>query len=116
MKAKLTGITALLIAGLLFVLSGCSKNMDRYDDPTWLEGTNIESLEKNGHYSIFLQLMEKAGYKNTVEKQLTTLFVPDDSAFQSYFQKRGISSIDDLTEETGLELFNLHFLSNPVNA
>jgi uncharacterized surface protein with fasciclin (FAS1) repeats len=116
MKEKLTGTSATLIAGLLLALFGCSKNMDRYEDPPWLKGTNIESLEKDGNYSIFLQLMEKAGYKNTVEKQLTTLFVPNDSAFESYFQKKGISSIDDLTNDEALELFTLHFLSNPVNA
>lgn len=116
MKAKPTGKTAVLIASLLFVLFGCSKNMERYEDPPWLEGTNIESLEKDGNYSIYLQLMEKAGYKNTVLKQLTTLFVPSDSAFQSFFQKKGISSVDDLTEDQALALFTLHFLSNPVNA
>lgn len=116
MKAKLTGKIAVLTASLLFALFGCSKNMDRYEDPPWLEGTNIESLEKDGNYSIFLQLMEKANYRNTVEKQLTTLFVPSDSAFQSFFQKRGISSVDDLTDDQALALFTLHFLSNPVNA
>ncbi|MBN1416924.1 MAG: fasciclin domain-containing protein [Bacteroidales bacterium] len=116
MKAKQTGRTAILIACLLWVLYGCSDKMERYEDPPWLKGTNIENLEKEGRYSIFLQLMERAGYRNTVEKQLTTLFVPDDEAFQLYFQKRGISSIDDLTEDQALELFTLHFLSNPVNA
>lgn len=115
-KAKLSSIAAILIVSVMLGLFGCSKNMDRYEDPPWLEGTNIESLQKDGKYSIYLKLMEKAEYKNTVEKQLTTLFVPDDSAFQSYFQKKGISSIDDLTKEEALELFTLHFLSNPVNA
>jgi uncharacterized surface protein with fasciclin (FAS1) repeats len=116
MKAKLHNSAAILIASAMLALSGCSKNMDRYEDPPWLEGTNIESLEKDGNYSIFLQLMEKAKYRNTVEKQLTTLFVPSNEAFESYFQKKGISSIDDLTEDKALELFTLHFLSNPVNA
>jgi uncharacterized surface protein with fasciclin (FAS1) repeats len=116
MKAKPAGKTAVLVASLLFAVFGCSKNMERYEDPPWLQGTNIETLEKQGNYSIFLQLMEKANYKNTVEKQLTTLFVPSDSAFQSFFQKRGITSVDDLTDDQALSLFTLHFLSNPVNA
>jgi hypothetical protein len=114
MKAKRIGKTAVLMASFLLALFGCSKNMERYEDPPWLEGTNIESLEKDGNYPYFYTT--KSRYKNTVEKQLTTLFVPSDSAFQSFFQKKGISSVDDLTEDQALALFTLHFLSNPVNA
>ena len=116
MKAKLNSNAAILIVSIILALFGCSKNMERYEDPPWLEGTNIESLEKDGKYTIFLRLMERAGYKNTVEKQLTTLFVPSDEAFQVFFQKKGITSIEDLTDAQALELFTLHFLSNPVNA
>jgi uncharacterized surface protein with fasciclin (FAS1) repeats len=116
MSAKPFSKTVILLVSIALSFFGCSKNMDRYEDPPWLEGTNIENLEKDGNYSIFLQLMKKAGYRSTVEKQLTTLFVPNDSAFEAYFQKRGITSIDDLTDDQALELFTLHFLSNPVNA
>ena len=60
--------------------------------------------------------MEKADYKSTVEKQTSTLFVPDDDAFRTYFEKKGITSIDDLSEDQAFELFTLHFLANSVNA
>lgn len=101
---------------VIAVVFGCSERMDRYEDPEWLGGTNIETLEEAGKYTIFLQLMEKADYRTTVEKQTSTLFVPDDDAFQQYFAKKGISSIDDLTEDEAFELFTLHFLANSVNA
>lgn len=101
---------------LLFILFGCSERMDRYEDPEWLGGTNIETLEKAGKYTIFLQLMEKANYRTTIEKQTSTLFVPDDDAFRAYFQKKGIASVDDLTEDEAFELFTLHFLPNSINA
>jgi uncharacterized surface protein with fasciclin (FAS1) repeats len=107
--------TALAIS-LMFVVLGCSKKLDRYEDPTWLGGTSIETLQKDGHYTIFLQLMDLAGSpKKTVEKQLTTLFAPDDDAFKRYFQKVGISSLNDLTKEQALELFNRHFIAKALN-
>lgn len=101
---------------ILLVMQGCSERMDRYEYPDWLGATNIETLEAAGKYSIFLRLMEKADYRNTIEKQTATLFVPDDDAFRAYFQKKGINSVEDLSEDQAFELFTLHFLANSVNA
>jgi len=115
-KSILNFKNAALAFAMLLVGFGCSEKMDRYEDPEWLGGTNIETLEKAGKYTIFLQLMEKADYRNTVEKQTSTLFVPDDDAFRTYFEKKGISSIDDMSEDQAFELFTLHFLANSVNA
>lgn len=114
-KVNLSWKPVLLMLFMFLILS-CSKKLERYEDPPWLGGTSIETLEKAGNYTIFLQLMEKAEYKNTVTKQLTTLFVPDDEAFRKFFQKRGINSINDLSDEEALELFTQHIISNPVNA
>jgi uncharacterized surface protein with fasciclin (FAS1) repeats len=116
MKAKQFCKTAIVTVGLLVGLFGCTKKDDRYKDPTWLGGTNIETLQKSGKYTIFLQLMEKAGFKNTISKQLTTLMVPDDDAFKTYFKKKGITSINDLSTDQAFELFTLHYLANPVTA
>jgi uncharacterized surface protein with fasciclin (FAS1) repeats len=91
----------------------CEDHQERYDDPPWLGGSNIETLEKTGKHNIFLALMEKAGYADPIEKTLFTLFVPSDSAFEKYFEKRGIQSVDDLTEDQAKQLFTLHILNNP---
>ena len=91
----------------------CEDHQERYDDPPWLGGSNIETLQKTGKHNIFLALMEKAGYADPIEKTLFTLFVPSDSAFEKYFEKRGIQSVDDLTEDQAKQLFTLHILNNP---
>jgi uncharacterized surface protein with fasciclin (FAS1) repeats len=112
-KAKLIYAKSLIGISLLFLLLACTKKLDRYEDPEWLGGSSIETLEKKGNYTIYLKLMEKANYKEPISKQLFTLFVPNDSSFNAYFQKRGIASVDDLSEDEALQLFTLHVLRNP---
>ncbi len=112
MKAKLFSSGAfLLLISLLF--NQCNDPHARYEDPPWLGGTNIETLEKEGDFSIFLDLMDLSEYRTSIENQLFTLFVPNDSAFEAYFQSQGISSVDDLTPRDAEELFGLHILINP---
>lgn len=105
-------LTALFVVWI-FGLTGCSPNQDRYEDPPWLGGSSIETLKERGNYDIFLSLMEKANYKDPIEKQLFTLFVPNDDAFNEYFQSVGKSSVDDLTDDEAVQLFTLHVLRNP---
>lgn len=102
-----------LVALVLLGIFGCSKQQDRYEDPPWLGGSSIETLEKRGNYTIFLKLMELANYKIPIEKQLFTLFVPNDDAFKTYFQQSGISSVESLTKDQAVQLFTLHVLRNP---
>ena len=104
-----TALVALVLLGIF----SCSKQQERYDDPPWLGGSTIETLEKKGDYTIFLKLMEMANYKIPIEKQLFTLFVPNDAAFNNYFQNNGISSVDVLTKDEAVQLFTLHVLRNP---
>ncbi|MFC2089753.1 fasciclin domain-containing protein [Bacteroidota bacterium] len=92
---------------------GCEDHQARYEDPPWLGGSNIETLEERGNYTIFLELMEKANYTEPISKQLFTLFVPDDDAFMEYFESAGIDSVGDLTEDQAVQLFTLHVLRNP---
>jgi len=114
-RVQLFPITGVLFIMLLGVF-GCSKNQDRYEDPPWLGGSNIETLQDakyGGKYSIFLKLMDKAEYTIPISKQLFTLFVPSDDAFKAYFQSIGISTVDDLTKIQAQQLFTLHMLPNP---
>ncbi|MFN8206359.1 MAG: hypothetical protein U0T82_02980 [Bacteroidales bacterium] len=88
--------TVVFSIGLLMGLSGCEDHLARYEDPPWLKGSNIVTLEeksiegeKNGGptYRTYLALMEKSGYKEALEAvPYATLFVPDDAAFAQYFQ------------------------------
>ncbi|MFH0756006.1 MAG: fasciclin domain-containing protein [Bacteroidota bacterium] len=112
MKNSLGLFLTAMAVGILGI-SGCTDHQERYDDPPWLGGSSIETLEERGNYTIFLRLMEKANYKDPITKQLFTLFVPDDDAFEAYFASAGISSVEDLTDDESVQLFTLHVLRNP---
>jgi uncharacterized surface protein with fasciclin (FAS1) repeats len=96
-----------------FLFYQCTDPHERYDDPPWLGGTNIETLEKEGSYTNFIALMDKAEYRVSIENQMFTLFVPSDSSFKAYFQKIGVNSVDELSKEQAEELFGQHILVNP---
>lgn len=114
MKKKVQRLQiAIFTLSLLLGLFGCSKQQDRYDDPPWLGGTSIETLESRGNYTIYLRLMELANYREPISKQLFTLFVPNDEAFNAYFKANGISSVESLTKDEAVQLFTLHVLRNP---
>ena len=112
MKANLWKNSVVLLA-LAALLYQCEDPHERYEDPPWLGGTNIETLESEGNYTHFLALMDKAEYRVSIENQLFTLFVPNDSAFEAYFQSRGISSVEDMSKQEAEELFGQHILINP---
>lgn len=112
MKSNLLSGSAVLVFLALF-FTQCTDRYDRYENPPWLGGTNIETLEKEGNYDHFLALMDKADYRNSIENQLFTLFVPTDSAFEAYFASVGISSVEDMTVNEAEEIFGLHILINP---
>ena len=95
-------------------LTGCSpNNRDQYKIPPWLGGSSIETLEEAGNYSTFLELMDSADYRVPIQNQLFTLFVPDDAAFEAYFNKVDKNSVAELTKDEAVNLFTLHVLQNP---
>ena len=104
---------AAIVAVTLLGITGCEDNQARYETPPWLGGSSIETLEERGNYKSFLSLMEKANYKEPISKQLFTLFVPDDAAFDVYLKSIGKNSVEDLTKEEAVQLFTLHVLRNP---
>ncbi len=112
MKKNLFNICAGLILLASFFYQ-CSDPHQRFEDPPWLGGTSIVTLEKEGNYTHFLALMDKAEYRTSIENQLFTLFVPNDSSFEVYFDAAGINSIDELTKDEAEELFGQHILINP---
>jgi len=113
MKKSLWLLPVAVCAAGILGITGCDKHQDRFEPPPWLGGSSIETLEERGNYTIFLTLMEMANYTDPITKQLFTLFVPDDDAFEAYFQSAGINSVEDLTKEEAVQLFTLHVLRNP---
>ena len=105
----------LLLTGILLLGYGCTETPQIYTHPEWLGGSNIETLEKEGDCSIFLELMERANYTEPIEKQLFALFVPRDSAFRAYFERTGINSVQELSDEEAFRLFTMYVIPNPLS-
>jgi uncharacterized surface protein with fasciclin (FAS1) repeats len=113
MKKLLRLILIAVFTAGVFSFSGCVDHQGRYDTPDWLGGSSIEILEQRGNYKTFLTLMDRAKYTEPISKQLFTLFVPDDAAFDAYFKSIGKANVDSLTEKEAIQLFTLHVLRNP---
>ncbi len=113
MKRSIWPVLAVLFSVVIFGITGCNDHQERYDDPPWLGGSSIETLEKRGNFTIFLELMDRADYTDPITKQLFTLFVPNDAAFEEYFTSAGITSVQDMSDEECRQLFTLHVLRNP---
>jgi hypothetical protein len=113
MKKSVKLILVAMFAVGMLGMTGCVDHQERYEKPPWLGGSSIETLTERGNYTTFLALMEKANYTEPISKQLFTLFVPDDAAFDAYFKSVGKNSVNDLTKEEAVQLFTLHVLPNP---
>jgi uncharacterized surface protein with fasciclin (FAS1) repeats len=104
----------LVLIASLFVLYSCEDDhYARYEDPPWLSGPILETLEGKGNYTILLELMRKAGYEESISKGLYTIMAANDSAYQAYFQSVGISSVDDIPKEEAVKMFTLNIMNTP---
>ncbi|MBN2262823.1 MAG: hypothetical protein JW735_07920, partial [Prolixibacteraceae bacterium] len=107
-------VKMILLFGIIFSLYQCEdEHFSRYEDPPWLGGSIIETLEKNGNYTILLELMREAGYEEAITKGLFTVMAANDSAYQAYFNSIGISSVNDLSEDEIFRLFTLNIMNTP---
>ena len=81
---------------LLFVFYACSDEWKKKEEVTGdglKRGTPYEILEGRGNYTIFLDAINRIGYRDLLDgKGLSTLFVPDDDAFNAYFKKHNIAN------------------------
>ena len=89
---------------LLFaaLLGSCTDDIadDAHYKPRKTNGSVYETLQKEGHYSIFLHGIDLSGYKPIVEgKSIVTVMAPDDDAFATFLQQKGVASIDELYQK-----------------
>ena len=75
----------LLIATLVTILFSCKKKFDDfYEPPANLEPPIYEQLQSRGKFTKFLTLIDKSGYKQTLNAAgYWTIFAPSDSAFEN---------------------------------
>ncbi|AWW32932.1 hypothetical protein DN752_23940 [Echinicola strongylocentroti] len=96
-----------------FLLFGCREVgwEEHYERPEWLKGNAWELLESRGDFTIFLEAVEKAGFKSLVEgKGIITVLAPPDDAFEKYFTEEGIGSVDQLSEAEAKKLVGYHLV------
>src|SRR5689334_1133823 len=90
-----------LLAFTILMLAGCKKKFDDYyAPPANAEPAIYAQLQAKGKFTQFLSLIDKAGYKQTLNSAgYWTVFAPTDSAFQTdaefagYLQSRGIANV-----------------------
>jgi len=102
------------IAGLfvLLLMHSCNDPFDYYNPPGDSPDPIYTQIKKNPEFSIFAQGLELVPELVRIidASGLYTAFIPTDSAFQVYFNKRGISSIDQIPVDELSMLINYHLL------
>jgi hypothetical protein len=111
---------------LLFAAAGlfsCKKKFDDYyARPASLEPPIYQQLETKGNFTQFLSLIDKAGYKQTLNSAgYWTIFAPSDSAFtadlefKAYLTARGFSSVSAVDSVTAQSLVQYLLVFNAFN-
>ncbi|MGL5682367.1 MAG: fasciclin domain-containing protein [Marinifilaceae bacterium] len=104
----------LIVLLSLLMFCSCSDEWNKKDEVSGdglKRGTPYEILEKEGNYTVFLSAVDKAGYRDLFDgKGLSTIFVPDDAAFATYFAKKGISGVNDMDSLAVADLIGHHVL------
>lgn len=97
----------------------CEDKMDQhYEIPDWVADNAWEVLSsgEHGNYSIFLQGIEIAGYKQMLEgKSILTIMAPDNNAFQTYLNEKGYATINDMPTNEVKKLIGYHVLYYSYN-
>lgn len=104
----------LLIASALFLMCGCEEETDpHYKKPEWLNGPLFDQIKSTGKYDSFVKAAEHSGYDEFLNsRQMFTVFVPTNEAFDKYLGNVGASSIKDLNKEEVYDLLEFHTLAN----
>ncbi len=87
-----------LVFSVLMIVASCEKELDKYYEvPDWLKGNVWEVLSKSGEHSLFLEAIERAGYKEMISgRGIITVVAPDDNAFHEYLNNKGYGSVGEI--------------------
>ena len=109
-KSLFMGLMALAIS-CLFVQCEKKESESHYERPNWLKGNAWEVLEQRGDCAIFLQAVERTGFKDILAgKGIATIMAPTDAAFQAYFQAQGVHSLDEIPINEVKKLVGFHLV------
>ncbi|WP_407431182.1 fasciclin domain-containing protein [Arcticibacter sp.] len=100
---------------VIMLFSNCRKSEfdEFYGRPDWLAEPIYQQLSAKRNFTNFLVCIDKAGYKDILGKAgYWTIFAPNDEAFNKYFQLRGISSVNDITDEEAVRIVKYSLVYN----
>lgn len=108
----LAGFTSIVAIILLSVIPSCDDPFDYYNPPGDLPDPIYTQIKKEPNFSIFASGIELVPeLQNIIDASgLYTAFIPTDSAFQEYFNKKGINSLADLPAEELNTLITYHLV------
>lgn len=111
-KIGLLGLMGLM-AFMGGALSSCSDEPDSENFYTFTGEMASDFLNNRRQYSQFTEIVNRAGLMDLLATYgHYTCFVPTNEAVQSYLQKRGISSIDQLTDADCDTIARTHIVNN----
>ncbi|WP_018474916.1 fasciclin domain-containing protein [Echinicola pacifica] len=104
-------ITFLLSACLLYYSCQEAGWEEHYERPEWLKGNAWDLLESRGEYSMFLEAVDKSGFRSLVEgKGIVTVMAPTDESFQAYLDAEGFGSIAAMPSDELKKLIGFHLV------
>jgi uncharacterized surface protein with fasciclin (FAS1) repeats len=106
-------VMALLLAPLtLFSVTSCSDEPDQENFYTFKGEMMSTYLKSRSEYSLFAEIVERAGYMNLLSARgAYTCFAPTNAAVTEYLQHNGFSSVAALSKEDCDTLARTHLLS-----
>lgn len=111
-KFKYCLMTA-LVACSLGMMTGCSDEPDASNYYTFTGEMMSEYLKNHSEFSEFTAIVERAEMMDLLSAYgHYTCFAPTNEAFERYYQKRGIRSIDDLTDADCDTIARTHLVGN----
>jgi uncharacterized surface protein with fasciclin (FAS1) repeats len=84
----------------MLLITSCQKKFGEfYERPEGLGAPIYQQLEEKGDFKELTAVIDKAGYKKILsETGWWTFFAPNDQAFQKFYQERGISGVDGISD------------------
>ncbi|TDD95735.1 hypothetical protein E0F76_13200 [Flavobacterium cellulosilyticum] len=105
----------LFVLLFLALLSSCSQDVfnEYYARPEGLEDPIYQQLEARGNFKNLTNLIDKAGYKNILSKAgYWTMMAPNDEAFTSFFQEKGITNVSNIDSLTAAKIVRYALIYN----
>jgi uncharacterized surface protein with fasciclin (FAS1) repeats len=113
-----------LLLSAAIIITGCRKKEweEFYARPAGLEPPIYQQLQSKGQFKTLLSLIDKAGYKHTLESAgYWTMFAPTDSAFEkdasftAYLQSRKVANIQSIDSATAQGIIQYMLVYNAFN-